>query len=89
MFPNSYLRDIHEHGLEYKTKVPSPAEIVIKQSRPYRMKRPQDQAEFFVLLSKLLYYIVTGKSNIGFLANENWNPFADSTKHKPQVCQIV
>jgi len=39
------------------------------------MKNPKDQAEFYKLLSKLLYYLVSGQSNVGFLTAQNWNKY--------------
>jgi hypothetical protein len=39
------------------------------------MRRPEHQAEFFTLLSTLLYYMTSGNSNIGYLAKDEWNPY--------------
>ena len=74
-FPNKYLRDIVLHGAEYKTRVTAPVEVIIQQSRPFRMRKPKDNAEFFKLLSKVLYYIVSGNGRIGYLAAEDWNKY--------------
>ena len=75
MFPNRYLRDIVVHGAEYKARVPVPTEIVIRQSKPFRMWNPTHQAEFFKLLSKVLCYLVSGQSHAGYLAAQPWNPY--------------
>jgi len=40
------------------------------------MKSPQDQAQFFRLLVKLLNYMTSGKSHIGYLCNNPGNPCA-------------
>jgi hypothetical protein len=68
------------------------------------MRQPKRQAEFFKLLSRLLYYMVSGNSNIGYLAKDEWNPyfkakknlqvslalvFADSLKRPMYDCIIV
>jgi hypothetical protein len=74
-FPNTYLRDIARYGSSYKTSVANPIKIQIRQSRPYRMRHPQHQADFFRLLSRILYYMISGNSNIGYLAKDEWNPY--------------
>jgi hypothetical protein len=74
-FPNTYLHDIARYGSSYKTSVANPIKIQIRQSRPYRMRHPQHQADFFRLLSRILYYMISGNSNIGYLAKDEWNPY--------------
>jgi hypothetical protein len=74
-FPNKYLRDIVLHGAEYKAHVTAPIKVIIQQSRPFRMRKPKDNAEFFKLLSKVLYYIVSGNGCIGYLAAKDWNKY--------------
>ena len=74
-FPNTYLRDIMLHGAAYKSRVSAPAQIIIQQSRPFRMRKPKDNAELFKLFSKVLYYIVSGNGRIGYLAAEKWNTY--------------
>lgn len=39
------------------------------------MQYPKQQAELFKLLSTVSYYLLSGYSNVGFLAVEKWNPF--------------
>ena len=39
------------------------------------MRQPKQQAEFFKLLSTLFYYMISGNSNIGYLAKDEWNPY--------------
>lgn len=74
-FPNTYLRDIILHGAEYKNRVIPPTQIIIQQSRPFRMRKPSDNAAFFELVAKLLYYLVSGQSRTGYLAAERWNKY--------------
>jgi hypothetical protein len=74
-FPNTYLRDIVRYGAGYKTRVTPPVEVIIQQSRPFRMRKPKDNAEFFKLVSKLLYYIISGQSRTGYLATGRWNKY--------------
>ena len=57
------------------TKVDEPEQVVIEKSKPFRMRFPEHQAAFFRLLSNVLYYLVSGFSNVGYLAADEWNPY--------------
>ena len=74
MLPNKYLRDIVAYGADYMNRVQDPARITIQQSRPFRMWNPSHQADFFILLAKVLCYLLKGEHNVGFLAAQYWNP---------------
>ena len=63
------------YGEEYKTHVEHPHQVIIEKSKPFRMRFPEHQAEFFKLLSTVLYYLVSGYSNVGYLAADEWNPY--------------
>jgi hypothetical protein len=39
------------------------------------MKKAEDQAAFYRLLAKLLWYLGSGQSHIGYLCNCPGNPF--------------
>ena len=39
------------------------------------MKKPREHADFFKLLSKLFYYLVSGQSKVGYLAAQGWNKY--------------
>ena len=49
--------------------------VRLYQSRPYMMKKAEDQASFYRLLAKLLWYLGSGKSHVGYLCNCPHNPF--------------
>ena len=70
-FPNTYLRSISERGTKYSPST----KIQLVQSRPYRMRKASDQAEFFRLLVSLFNYMFSGKSHIGYLNNNPSNPY--------------
>lgn len=74
-FSNTYLRDIAKYGSEYLFHIPNPERIIIKQSRPFRMRLPQHQAAFFRLITKVLCYLVSGNSCVGYLAKDEHNPY--------------
>ena len=63
------------YGEEYKIHVERPHQVSIEKSKPFRMRFPEQQAEFFKLLSTVLYYLVSGFSNVGYLAADAWNPY--------------
>jgi hypothetical protein len=56
------------YGAEYKQRVANPIKIAIRQPQSYGMRYPHQQAEFFRLLSRILYQMVSGYSNVGYLA---------------------
>jgi len=77
IFPNCYLRDIADHGSHYLIRVPPPLQhhINIHQSSPFRMRQPQQQADFFRLYAKLLCYIVSGNSLVPYMDKSERNPY--------------
>ena len=87
-FPNTYLRDIAKYGEKYITSVVRPHQVIIEKSEPFRMRFPEHQSEFFKLLSTVLYYLVSGYSNVGYLAADEWNPYY-KTKYNIQVCEVL
>ncbi len=42
----------------------------------YMLKKPEDQAAFYHLVAKLLWFLASGKSHVGYLHNCPENPFA-------------
>jgi len=74
-FPNTYLRDIALYGSEYRQRVRTPEQIIIHQSRPFRMRFPKQQANFFRLFANVLYYLVSGNSHVFYLAKDESNPY--------------
>jgi len=48
------------------------------------MKLPEDQAAFYDLLGKLLWYLGSGRSHVGYLSRCSQNPFTVN-----QVSHIV
>ena len=56
------------------------------------MRNPAEQAEFFKVLSKLLYYLVTGQSYVGYLAAQKWNKYyilGEQLKRRELVTEAV
>lgn len=40
--------------------------VQLCQSRPYMLKKAEDQAAFYRLIAKLLWYLASGKSHLGY-----------------------
>jgi hypothetical protein len=72
--PNIYLSRISEYGAKYVEKFPL-EKVQLCQSRPYVMRKAEDQAALYRLLAKLLWYLGSGKSHVGYLCNCPGNPF--------------
>jgi hypothetical protein len=49
--------------------------VRLRQSQPYMLKKAEDQSAFYRLLTKLLWYLGSGKSHVGYLCNCPRNPF--------------
>jgi len=80
--PNIYLARVAEYGAKYATEFPFD-KVELHQSRPYMMRKAEDQAAFYRLLAKLLWYLGSGKSHVGYLCNCPRNPFVVK-----QVCLL-
>ncbi len=66
---------ISEYGAKYAEMFPWEKNVSLCQSRPYMMKNAEDQAAFYRLLAKLLWYLGSGKRHVGYLCNSLRNPF--------------
>ena len=63
--PRTYLRWVGEE----KDKLHRPfsgQRIALKRSRFFLLRKPQDRANFFELIAKLVWYLCSGKSHAGF-----------------------
>jgi len=49
--------------------------VRLRQSRPYMMRKAEDQSAFYRLLAKLFWYFASGKSHVGYLCHCPGNPF--------------
>lgn len=77
-FPNTYLSRIYEHGAKYSQLFPSPEDkITLCQSPAYSMNNAADQAKLFRDLAKLLWYLSSGRSHVGYLCNCPRNSFVE------------
>jgi hypothetical protein len=72
--PNDYLSKISHHGAKYATMFPQDAKIHLCRSRPFVITNSNDQAHFYLLITKLLYFLAGGHSHVGYLSNHPTNP---------------
>lgn len=47
------------------------------------MRRADEQAGLYRVLAKLLFYLASGKSHVGYLANVSSNPFVAKGVNNP------
>jgi len=70
-------------------RVETPHQVIIQQSIPFRMQYPQKQADLFDLLSRLLFYLVSGFGKVGYIAADEWNEFYTRQHRGPSVHRTV
>ena len=66
-----------KYGGEYLTHVYRgwQDKIFLYQSKGYRMYDLNQQAEFYTVIAKLFYYVLSGHIHVGFLRNFRGNPY--------------
>jgi hypothetical protein len=74
--PNYYLSDIVQHGAKYCECVPLEKQYTVELqcTKKFHMRITSERVELFRLLAKLLYYLSSGKSHVGYLFNYEQNP---------------
>lgn len=73
--PNGYLSAIQEHGINYLQKVDkNKFQISLRATKVFHLRQPNERADIFTLLAKLIWYLVSGKSHVGYLHNHPDNP---------------
>jgi hypothetical protein len=82
-FPNVYLRNVRTHGPRYSQLFPQSPKIRLYQMGPYNMRLATGQADLYRALAKLLWYLASGKSHVGYLANVPANPFVVKAVNHP------
>lgn len=51
--------------------------IALKRSRFFMLRKNEDRGKFFVLIAKLLWYLCSGKSHVGFCKDFVQNPLRE------------
>jgi hypothetical protein len=84
--PNTYLSNIHVHGPRYSALFPTTPKIRLKQYGPWNMRHTQDQASLYRVLARVLWFLASGRSHVGYLAKCRGNPFVAKEVLNPVVC---
>jgi len=72
--PNSYLSEVARYGPKYLQRSTSKQTVRLRRTRRYHLTNPNDRVELFRILAKLLWYLASGKSHVGYLYNYPDNP---------------
>jgi hypothetical protein len=72
--PNSYLADIAQYGVRYMERSPNKYRVKLRCTKKYHMRVTKERVELFHVVAKLLWYLISGKSHVGYLYNYDDNP---------------
>ena len=76
-FANQYLSEISRFGKNYLAKRTFKDKVKLLRTKKFSFRDTNDRVELFSLLAKLLWYLVSGKSRVGYLHNYPDNPLHD------------
>ena len=88
------MRSISKHGFQHvylsaSGHVVAPGApgtaVTLQRSRPFRMDIPAHQAAFYRLLVRLLMYLFSGASKVGYINMDLWNPLFRGIQGPVQV----
>src|SRR5271169_3193175 len=72
-FPNDYLKAAAKHGIHWRAHAET-KEIQLRHTKRMHMRITEERIECFKLLARLLYYLKSGKSYVGYTRNFEGNP---------------
>jgi hypothetical protein len=72
--PNTYLAEIAKFGAKYLQRSSLKQRVNLCHTKKFHMRNTVERVELFNLLSKLLWYLISGKSHVGYLFNYDNNP---------------
>ena len=73
-FPNEYLSEIARYGAHYHNRSSLNIGVTLQRTKKFHMRDAAERVELFHLLAKLLSYLVSGRSHVGYLFNYVANP---------------
>jgi hypothetical protein len=73
-FPNSYLSEIAQYGAKYLERSQIKQRVKLRRTKRFRLHDADERIELFQLLAKLLRYLVSGRSHVGYLFNHDHSP---------------
>jgi hypothetical protein len=65
--PNQYLSDIADYGVNYRARAHHQHTILLRKTKAYHLSKTDERAEIFTLLARLLWYLRSGESHVGYL----------------------
>jgi len=71
--PNDYLSAIAKHGADLR-QYSTTKKVTLQHTKRFHLRKTAQRVEFFDLLARLLWYLRSGKSHVGFLNNYDSNP---------------
>ena len=72
--PNEYLAAIAKHGIHYRQQFNDQISITLRRTEVYHLRKTVERAKVFTLLAKLVWYLLSGRSHVGYLRNTIFNP---------------
>lgn len=80
--PNLYLSEISKYGRKWKdhpNRQFNPTKnfkekVKLVRTKKFSMRETSDRVELFDLITKLLWYLISGRSHVGYLYNYPENP---------------
>jgi len=78
-FPNQYLADISKFGKKFLTHPNRNfrGKVKLLRTNKYSLRNTGERVAIFKLIAKLLWYLISGESRVGFLYNYPDNPLHD------------
>jgi hypothetical protein len=73
-FPNQYLSEISQYGNSFLAKRTFTDKVKLFRTNKYSLRDTTERVELFRFLTKLLWYLVSGESKVGYLSNYPDNP---------------
>ena len=73
-FPIDYLRAIRHLGVQYRTQFPHTHGVELRCTESWDMDTCQGRVELFQHLSKMIFYLKSGNSLVGYMRNYPENP---------------
>jgi hypothetical protein len=71
-FSNSYLSAVSKHGTKFLQH--SSERVVLRRTKKFHMRSSEERVKVFQIIAKLLWYLISGKSHVGYLYNYDNNP---------------
>src|SRR6266516_2825332 len=71
--PNDYLAAIAKHGVNFR-QYSATKKVTLQHTKRFHLRKTAQRVEFFEVLVRLLWYLRSGESHVGFLHNFEGNP---------------